>query len=170
MPRRLLALVVPLLLLAGCGADPDPKVAPTPSVPVSTSASPAAETADTSEQAIQQWSTLEIEMQNSGDSSRYRRATPDCAACQKFADLIDGYYAAGGYVRISGQVLTTIAALSSSGNRSAFKVSVDPEPTEFLRSAGSEVQHLPGDPLVFKVTLERSGGGWVMRDYVQLVQ
>ena len=173
MVRRILLALVAAVLLAGCQDDPAVKRAdPTPSPSAtSTSASPtesASAEPETAEAFIRRWSDASVAMQNTGNTSRYRSLTSGCKTCAKFADIVEKYYGADGYIRLPGQRITAIEEQLTGTERSVYDVSIDPEPTEYLERAGGEPKNLRGDPIVLRVTLLRSDSTWLFVDYEQL--
>jgi hypothetical protein len=177
MLRRILPALGAVVLLAACSSDPEPQIAaptPSPSASASASASPAVESsaavAETPEEFIKRWLQTDVDMQNSGDTAAYRALTPDCVDCQQFADQVERYYAAGGYIRFGGQEMLSSTRLGSNGPRSVYEVVVDPEPTEYATAAGKPSKTLAGEKLTYKVTLAEADQSWLLAEATQLAQ
>jgi hypothetical protein len=171
MLRRLVMVLAGVLLLAGCQDDPEPIVAdPTPSPTVVSSSPAESAEPETAEAFIRRWSEASIAMQNTGDSSVYRSLTAGCSTCAKFADLVDTYYKAGGYISIGGQRIKSISPIPADAPNLVYDVSVDPKPTRYAEEAGGPAQTLRGDPAVLRVTLKQEDSSWKLVDYTQLTQ
>jgi hypothetical protein len=107
MTSRTLAAVavVATLALAGCGGDPEPKVAepvPSPSVSSPTVSPTASQTAG-SEQAYRDFIESYVDAisrsLSTGDPSEWlAMSSPECSNCPVYADNIRGAYADGGKI------------------------------------------------------------------------
>ena len=158
--------------LAGCtGDDPQPKISPSPTAsspaspsPTSTSATPEAETP---EAFIRRWAELETEMQNTGDTSAYRAVTRGCDACGRAADLVDQYYAAGGFIEFGGHSLSAIERVESAGG-AVFTVRDRTEPTKYKESADAPTKTFEGGVNRLQFTLRKVGPSWNVVELVQL--
>ena len=166
--RRTVAALAAALLLAGCRGDPEPKIeavpteSPTVSVSESPSSSPAQPRVESAGAYLRRWAMLDAEMQNSGDTSAYREATPDCATCTVFADRVDRIYANGGSISFDGQTVTQIQKFAANNEVAKFDVSIDAGPTEFRENAQAAVATLPGGPTLFRVTIRKAGSTWTL--------
>ena len=166
-----LALVVPLLL-AGCSEDePEPKMPDPPT----TSSEPAPSPTDTetpevesAEDFIRRWAAIEAEMENTGDTAEYRKLSSECKACTDLAEIIEGWYEAGGYVRWDGWKVLGIRPRGGSATELA--VRVRSAPTEYKESATGEVKSFPGGPGAHLVVLEQRSASWVVVDKAEIAR
>lgn len=161
--RRSAALaLVAALVLAGCQDEPEPRFDPTPSDSSSPTDpetdEPAAQTA---EEFIEEWFRVNTEMQNTGDSAEFRGISPSCRPCTRLAEQVDGFYGAGGYVRIDHQVVRKVTNLS----RTEYLATVDAAPTEYRTSSESKIQRLEGGQTEYRVILRQRNGSWEMAHY-----
>ena len=53
-------------------------------------------------------------MENTGDTAEYRELSSECKACTDLAKIIEGWYAAGGYVEWGGWKILSIRARGGS--------------------------------------------------------
>ena len=165
-----LALVVPLLL-AGCSQDepepkmPDPPTSAEPSPSPSESETPEAESA---EEFIRRWAAIEAEMENTGDTAAYRELSADCTACTDLAEIIEGWYEAGGFVKWDGWRVLSVKPRG--GSDTEFAVRVRSAPTEYKESAEGETKSFPGGPGAHLLVLEPSGGSWVVVEKAEIGQ
>lgn len=171
--RRALALTLAVpVLLAGCSDDPEP----TPKIPEPTSSSPTpTETAteepetESPEEFIRRWAAVEAEMENTGDTAQYLEMSQRCQACTKLADLIQGYYKAGGSVRWDGWTIRTIEEEPGAG-KNAYAVSVTSAPTRYKESAAGPAKRLDGGSSTHLLRLARSGDSWIVVDKAELAR
>ena len=168
--RPLAALAVSAaLLLAGCGDDdPTPRAAdPTP--PASTApATTLAPVLETPEEFVRRWFAVGDAMQNSGDTSAYRLASPECAPCQKFADVVDKYYADGGFIEAGDRSVLSLKFLLQSREKQVVRVKVDTPPTTYATRRGGDVRSFDGGQSTYKLTLERAGSVWQVGSYTEV--
>ena len=102
----LVAVLVAVLVLAGCQDEPEPRFEPTPSDSSSptdpeTSEEPQAQTA---EEFIDEWFDLAVEIQNTGDSEPLLEVSEGCRPCKSLITSVEAIYADGGSVRDPGDV------------------------------------------------------------------
>ena len=103
-------------LLGACGGDdeaaPKPKFSSSSPAPTASSSSPVVESSsaapETPEAFVRRWVTLQTQMQNQGNSADFRSISTTCAACIGLADLVDSYYAAGGFVKTRGWAIKSL--------------------------------------------------------------
>ncbi|RYC05854.1 hypothetical protein [Nocardioides zhouii] len=162
--RRALALaVVGPLLLAGCTGDPEP----TPKIPdpTTSSSSPSptdSETpeAESAEEFIRRWAAIEAEMENTGKTADYRGLSSGCKACTDLADLVEGWYAAGGFINWDGWRIQSVKPRGDSGNE--FVVKVRSSPTRYKESKSGPLKTFDGGPGAHLLVLESQGASWVV--------
>lgn len=168
--RRALAaaLLVPLALLSACTEDepvpqmPDPTTSqPSPTESTSTAAP------ETPEDFIRRWAETEADMERTGETDAYRALSSDCRACKELADLVEGYYEDGGYVKWTGWDIRSVRSYPA-GGENAFAVKVTSPPTKYKESDLGEVKTFPGGPATHVLTLEAVGSGWVVIDKAEL--
>ncbi|MBS2936565.1 hypothetical protein KDN32_02275 [Nocardioides sp. J2M5] len=163
--RRALALtVIAPLVLAGC-SDGDPEAEPTPKMPETSSSSPTpteSETveAESAEDFIRRWAATEAKMENTGETAEYRQLSADCEACVDLADLVEKWYAAGGFIEWDGWRVLEIK--ESSSRSSDFMVRVRSSPTRYKESARGPVKTFDGGPGAHRLVLRREGASWVV--------
>lgn len=162
------ALLVPLALLSACTEDepvpqmPDPTtVTPTPTDASSTAAP------ETAEEFIRRWAATESDMERTGETEAYRELSSNCVACKELADLVEGYYAAGGYVKWAGWNIRSVRNYPA-GGENAFAVKVTSPPTKYKESGSGEVKSFPGGPATHILTLEAAGDSWVVKEKAEL--
>jgi hypothetical protein len=160
-----LALVA-ALVLAGCQDEPEPRFEPTPS----DSSSPTDPETDqpeaqTAEEFIREWVELQRDMQNTGKTAEFLAASPGCRSCAATAQLVEGYYASGGFVRTEGRRILDIEAVAV--NR-VYDVRVESAPTEYRERRGGRLQEFPGGVTTYRVTLKQVAGAWGLTDEVEV--
>lgn len=161
--RRALALTaVVSLLLAGCSDDPEPQPK-MPDPPPSSSPSPtASETveAESAEEFIRRWAAVEAEMENTGKTDAYRELSVGCKACTDLADLVEEWYAAGGFIEWGGWKIQSVRSRGDSGGE--YVVRVNSSPTRYKESARGPVQTFDGGPGAHLLVLKPKGESWVV--------
>jgi hypothetical protein len=170
--RRTAALaLVAALVLAGCQEEPEPRFEPTPS-----DSSPPTDpetdepAAQTAEEFIQEWVDLQREMQNSGETEAFLAASEECHACIELAELVAGYYEAGGYVETRGWTLTTLIRHSETGPTLEFEARIKSAPTVYLEQSGGTVERLPAGKGRERFVVRRSDRGWQMVEIAEIAQ
>jgi hypothetical protein len=161
--RRALALTLAVpVLLAGCSDDPEP----TPKMPEPTSSSPTSTEpateepeAESPEEFIRRWAAVEAEMENTGDTAEYLEMSRECKACTGLAEIIEGWYEAGGYVEWGGWRITRI---TPRGDSTEFVVRVVSSPTKYKERAKGPVKTYPGGRGAHVLTLKPKGNSWVV--------
>lgn len=165
--RRALALtVLAPLLLAGC-SDGDPEAEPTPKMPDSSSSTPTpteseSPEVESAEDFIRRWQATADAMVTTGNAKEFLRMSPGCQACATYAEQVTDVYEKSGKVTFSGSEVVEVKEDA-------------PSPPTFVvevRAARLSIE-VPGeDPRVFpaatqryRMTLERKGGTFVMRQY-----
>jgi hypothetical protein len=159
------AVLAPLLLLAACGEDdPEPQI-PEPSatpMPTATESSTAAQ--ESPEEFIRRWAAAETKMQNTGAVADYLALSTGCKPCKEIADLIAGFYEAGGWVKWAGWDIKGVERQGGADARPTFSVSVVSAPTKYRETKGGPIKSLEGGPTRHLVTLSRRGASWVAID------
>jgi hypothetical protein len=175
MVQRLLASLACCcaLALAGCSDDSSSSAGPDPSPSVSSSESSPSPTetddAETPEAFVRRWVDVDREMQNSGHTGEYRRLSSKCRPCLEVADQVEGYYAAGGYVKTDGWTIRSSKTSRSPGSASV-TIKVTSSPTEYVESAGGKVQHLEGGEGSYILSLMTARDSWVVADLEAVAQ
>lgn len=180
MGRRSLYATVLLAVLAlgvsGCSGDPQPKFAdPTTDPPTSTSvepvsdpptSTPTAEPKPESAQAfIRRWHQVSDAMQVTGETEEYLALGPECPTCADTASIIDGYYAAGGFIRFDGTKVRSIKRVGRVGDNVEFDVALDTAPTRYKEKARGPLRMFPGGQNSIRIRLESSDKTWLVLDY-----
>lgn len=174
MGRPIVVLLLAAVLGLGAGCSGDTVAAPPapPSATASPSASPSASSdpkPESAEEFIRRWVRAGTAMQNSGRTAAYRRLVAPCVSCEGFADRVQRYYRAGGFIDTDGWVVTSIAATDDGSRRSpVFILAVVSQPTQYRESASGGLKHLPGGPTKFRVTLQRRPQTWVVSELFEL--
>lgn len=178
MLARLGAAALALVLvpaLGGCnGDDPEPKISDSPSVTESSpSPSPTATTSAPPEQEspiafMRRWGVVSAEMQNSGATRTYQTLIdPNCEPCNKFMQLVEGYYRDGGYVKTQPwQVNRVTKRPPSNPGEREFEVEVTTSMTEYKTSATAPLKTLEGGDTRLAVTLRRDETSWLILNYL----
>ncbi|WP_324503779.1 hypothetical protein [Nocardioides sp.] len=174
MGRPIVALLLAAVLALGAGCSGDtvaaPPVSPSVSPSATVSSSPSSDPKpESAEEFIRRWVRAGTAMQNSGRTAAYRRMVAPCVSCQGFADRVQSYYRAGGFIDTDGWVITSIAATDEGSRRSpVFILDVDSQPTQYRETASGSLKHLPGGPTSFRVTLERRPQYWLVSELFEL--
>jgi hypothetical protein len=170
--KRLLAALACALVLTACSDDSsstaDPPT-PTTSAPSDPTSSPTEE-AESPEDFVRRWVDVDREMQNSGDTEEYRKLAPNCRPCNEVADQVEGYYAAGGYVKTDGWTINSASTQSTNEQSAAVTIDVDSAPTEVVEAKGRPVQHLEGGKGKYLITLKADGSSWLVTDLEAVAQ
>jgi hypothetical protein len=171
------AIVTALVLLGGCGGDePEPgsgpgsgpsalSVSPRPTPPPPSPPDPveAIREVKTPQEFIRLWEKTETEMLNTGDTAVYRAITEGCVPCKKLAKQVEGFYAAGGYVKTKGWRVDSIKRAGKSGGNPVFVVRRTVEPTVYRESKTGPVKGLAGGRTATRVTLvNEQFEGWLL--------
>ena len=171
------AAIVAAFVLASAAACTDEDPTPpspttssaTPTSPTPTSSSPAPQP-ESAEDFIRRWVEADIRMQNTGDSSDFLQLSMNCAPCTRFADLITGFYDAGGYVKTAGWRVVSIDDLQGSGRTRLLLVHVDGRSTTYKESSDGPTKHLPGERTQYQFTLRATGPSWVVRAFIEVAR
>lgn len=158
--RRALALAVSVpLLLAGCSDDPEP----TPKIPDPTTSSPTdpvteTETpeAESPEDFIRRWISVNTEMQNTGDTDAYLALSAKCRPCKATADRVEEIYAGGGFVRTKGWIVRGVMDQTGASGGPILDLAIESSPTEYKESPDAALQSLPGGQLTMRVRLNKA--------------
>ena len=159
--RRILlgALSAPLLLLPACGggdsvADPPVSSAPPSSDPTQPPKR------ESPEHFIRRWAAEDIQMQRSGNTTKFRGLSTGCRDCVALADRVESIYKAGGYIRTKGWSVTRVAVGPRSSGGFLAELHVISEPTHYRESAGAPLKSYPGGPAVYELRIARVGSSW----------
>ena len=170
--RRTLALTLAVpLLLTGCSEDPEPRPKMPDPTPTSATPSPTkSETAETEspEEFIRRWAAIEAEMENTGDTSEYRELSVGCKACSDLADLVEKWYAAGGFIKWGGWKILAVEARD--GSDAEYVVRVRSSPTKYKESAKGAVKRFDGGPGAHMIVLRPRAESWVVTRKAEVPQ
>lgn len=161
-----------LSLNAACTDDsPPPSPATTssstPASPTPTTTSPTPQP-ESAEAFIRRWVEADIRMQNTGDAAEYRALSRPCSACMDFADLVEGFYKRGGYVKTRGWKVLALKSLPGSTRRApTFLVTVDSRPTTYKESEFGPTKRLPGEQTAYRVSLRAATMAWLVTDLIE---
>lgn len=169
------ATLVASTLLAGCsGKDtPEAKDAPAPSISTPTATpTPSAEPTpdhkpETAREFLRRWPQVEHQMLVTGQAGAFREYTSLCTKCSQLADTIEGYYAAGGWVKTRTWRIKRLERVGGSADKPEFLVEKESPPTRYRESSSGPIKRLDGGASTRHVWLRRTGtGGWVIFDAV----
>src|SRR5262249_4302739 len=96
---------------------------------------------------IARGAATEARQQTPGKTSGYIAMSHDCAACRKLARTVEGYYAAGGYVRGGAWRIDSIRRSPPLGGYETYTVRAHTTPADIRESSSSRVLHLPARPV-----------------------
>jgi len=170
-----------LLVVAGCGGDPQASPAPTPSTPaaspVSTTPSPPvmpeAAKANTKAGAIafvRHYIDLINEAQATGDV--WGLATVEgqrCGSCRSGRDYIYGVYGSGGHIeggRLQIRILDALPNAAISGWTIDAKLMFGPQ-TVIRPTASPSTQTLKGGEVPITVLVEHRTAGWMVHEWTR---
>ena len=164
------ALLAICLMLTACAAEDDPTpifAEPTAPPDVTTTAQPEKETV---EQFLDRWAEEGREMQNSGETASYRALTDDCEPCTSFADQVDEFYSAGGFIETEGQRITAVERDGKTNLAVAYNVRAETSPTEYRESSDTQNETLAGGTVLYRIHLKRENNDWRFLNYVLVAQ
>lgn len=163
--RTATALIVTVLLLAGCSGDPEPRFTPTESPSPSKSEASAEPEAQTPEEFLAAWMALQREMQNTGETEEFLAASKGCDSCEDTARLVEQFYAAGGFIKTDGRSILDIRTVQE--NR-IYDVRVRSAPTKYRRDSSAPVRSFPGGVTTYRVTLRKQDLKWILIDELEV--
>lgn len=163
--RTVVALVGAALLASGCSDDPESRFQPTDPPSPTESTTTAQPEAQSPEEFIREWVELQRDMQNTGNVDEYLVASAGCESCLSTARLVEGYYAAGGFVRTQGRSILAIRPIKRG---ETYDVKVRSAPTEYRESADGPLQSFAGGVTTYRVTLRRQNNSWILTDEVEV--
>lgn len=171
-PSRLTSLLAALaaLLFTACAAEEEPTpifAEPTATVTPSPSAIPERETV---REFLERWVEVERDMQNTGETTSYRALTDGCEPCDSFADQVDEFYLAGGFIQTEGQQITAVEREGKTNLAVTFNVQAEASPTEYRESADAQNKKLDGGSVTYRMHLKRENNDWRFLSYVQVAQ
>ena len=102
-------------------------------------------------------------MQNTGVTAEYLEMSASCRPCLEVAAQIEGYFAAGGYVKTDGWTIHS-AATSGGGKTAAVTLTVTSAPTRYATAHGQPEQTMAGGRGVYLVSLRARRSTWVVSD------
>ena len=103
-----------------------------------------------------------------GDTTAYRAMTPGCVPCAKLADRIEGYYAAGGWVKAKPWRVVSIKLVRNGKRDQTYYVDTEIPPAVVRDSSEHSPIRLPSGRPLLAPRLKRDGAIWVMTDYVEI--
>jgi len=161
-----------VLSLSACNGDSSSSAdPPSPSPTASTSSVEPSPTEDpeSPEEFVRRWVDVDREMQNSGDTTEYRQLSAKCRPCLEVADQVEGYYAAGGYVKTDGWSIVS-AKTARSHKTASVTIQVLSAPTEVVESEGAQVRRLEGGEGTYLLSLLVADTTWVVTDLEAVAQ
>lgn len=165
--RRAVALIIMLLALAGCG-NTGPRVAPPVSAasartspaalePVSRPSASVDPYAETAEQFIRRFTSVEARMARTGRSGPFESITDrSCTSCLRELQLYRRIYRDNGWVRGGAESVNWVHRL---GPR-LWQYHVTIQPTTYAVSATASPRHLSGGTELLEISLRRETGLW----------
>jgi hypothetical protein len=172
--RRLVLVGAALLVLAACSAQPapiEPKAsasAPTSPRPTATLTPPPlpkqAERKDATGAAnfVLYWVKVSNYAALTGDTDRLRSISdPACEGCNRYIDLYERTYAAGGYLRGAGEHLESVE--TESGKSDTYvRARVSSPRGRFKSAMAARTQITPAETVMITFAVRNSSGSWVM--------
>lgn len=165
-----------VLLLAGCGGNPEASPPPTPSATASPSASPSAEPPEMPAAAkvdgrrgTEAFVRYYVELINFAGSSGQTRpllqsSADDCVKCRDLASGIDEIYASGGRIVGGGWTVADLRHYGRTQGRYFVDVVIDSSPQTLERADGTS-QSFPGAQNRLRAfVLERKQGTWIVSE------
>ena len=150
------------LVLVGCAEDePEPKFTePTSSAPSPTPTESETPGRESAEDFIRRVTDLANRAQVEGDTTEYRKLTPQCEACQSFAYRVDEIYADGGSIEFEGARIVSIEFIDGSLN--GYQVQRDVPATTIRDAAGDVQDDFAGGREVINLYLKKTARGWLL--------
>lgn len=154
-------------LLAACGGGETAEPIFTPSTSnTSTSPSPSTTDQEDPEDFIRRWRAASDNMQNSGDTSRFRSLyLPSCSNCEALADSVDEVYGAGGSISFDGSEVIWIRA---GENRFHYSARISNGSARVVPHQGAAKEAYPPGESTMDIALRPRRGTWVIVSYAPL--
>lgn len=86
------------------------------------------------------------------------------------ADLVDSYYADGGYLQFDKLTVNSLNRRPSEPGTNVFDVRVDEGGTTYATSRTASPQSYPGGAANYRVTLTQTDARWSVTDYVEIAR
>ncbi len=103
-----------------------------------------------------------------GDATEYRAYTKGCTPCARLADRVEGYYAAGGWIKTTPWRFKSLRIVTPSKLRPVLGVETQADPTRYKESSTGSLKRFPGGSAHFNVSLRRTAEGWTISNYVRV--
>lgn len=174
--RRLVLACAALACLVGCSGQPDP-IEPTSGSsskprtspgPISTLTPPAlpklAERNDATGAAnfVLYWVKVSNYAALTGDTELLRSiSSPDCEGCNRYIELYERTYAAGGYIRGASEQMSNV--MSEQGESETYtRATLSSPDGKFKPARSARVQQTPAESVTVVFASRRSRTAWIM--------
>ena len=111
---------------------------------------------------IARWAAAEARMENTGKTGAYLRLSKGCAGCRTLAHTVEGYYAAGGFIKGGAWRIDSIKTGGSSNGYPIYTVRAHTTPSRVRESSSSRVLEVPGGPVTYQVGLLARGSSYTV--------
>ena len=167
--RGVAALGAAVILLAGCGADAEPKFEADPSgAPSSVSPSPdepapwEENTPDGAVAFVEHWIDVFDTAKATGDVGELRMlSSKGCESCHNFIETTTEIYSQGGYIRSQGWKVLSVSEPQQAGELMLVATRVLQTPQRVQRSSVKKVERFEGGKIDLEFRLRREDG-WVV--------
>ena len=111
---------------------------------------------------IARWAAAEARMENTGKAAPYLALSHDCAACRRLAHKVQGYYAAGGFINGGAWRIDSIKMSAPIHGMVTYTVRGRAAPATVRESSTSPVNHVPGAPVSWTISLVARGASYTV--------
>ncbi|GAB4002135.1 hypothetical protein [Nocardioides ultimimeridianus] len=161
---KYVGIAVLLLLLVGCGGDPQPRFSPSPTVSPPTTTAAAVETP---QEFLRRWVHAMDAMERTGNPAAWQRMNlRRCKSCSVAAEVVKAVYAAGRKV-VGGQSRIVSIGRAASGRWHVRTVS---RPSRIVDQSGTVKGSFPGGPTMLEITLVKQGDGLRVATLIRVVK
>ncbi len=105
-----------------------------------------------------------------GDATEYRAFTKGCESCARLADRVEGWHAAGGWIKTTPWRFTTLRVVGGPDSAPIFEAGIVLDPTRYRESSNGPIKKFKGGRSLLKAYPVKSDGRWVLSYYVQVAQ